>query len=95
MTDTANLKELMTAHLGSIQAQLSALRVQQTEGFTEIRKSMERRDDLTDRELRDINARVDGLERTMNRWGGAFALALLIIGVGIPLLIWTMDAVMR
>ena len=85
----------MNAHLASITAQLAAIKLEQSQGFTDIRKSMERRDERTDRDLRDINTSVDRLETTLNRWGGAFAFAVLMMGLGMPIALWLLGFVTR
>lgn len=95
MTDNPNLEKLMNAHLASIALQLSTIKLEQSEGFAEIKKSMDRRDERTDRDLRDINTRVDRLETTLNRWGGAFAFAVLMMGLGMPIALWLLGFVTR
>lgn len=95
MSDSTSLEKLMNAHLASIANQLADLRTQQGLGFQRIQAAMDRRDELTDRELRDLNERVDNVEQTMNRWGGAFALALVAVGMGVPFLIWALNLVTK
>lgn len=97
-----NLEKLMNAHLDGIGRELRDIKDQQRTGFSEIRNQMIMRDAKTEAEIKEVHSRVesvdkrvDSVERTMNRWGGAFALVLLVVGLGVPVLIWGLNLVVR
>ena len=95
MSPDSDLEKLMNAHLSGIIRELRELRDQQSVGFATIRQVMERRDERTDRDLRETNERIDNLERIINRWAGAFAFALLVIGIGMPVTLWLLGVMTR
>ena len=95
MSPDSDLEKLMNAHLLNIAGQLASIKAEQTQGFADIRKVMERRDERTDRDLRETNARIDNLERIINRWAGAFAFALLVVGIGMPVTLWLLGVMTR
>ena len=95
MSPDSDLEKVMNAHLAGIIRELRELRDQQSVGFATIRQVMERRDERTDRDLRETNERIDNLERIINRWAGAFAFALLVIGIGMPVTLWLLGVMTR
>jgi len=106
VSDAPGLEKLMEAHLAGIGRELKDIKDAQREGFQRIEHKMEQRDGHVDRELVKVHSRIDAmekdsderftsLEKTVNRWGGGFALVVAIIVIGMPLVLWLLGLVVR
>ena len=106
MSETVGLEKLMNAHLEGIGRELKEIKQNQKDGFASLERKMENRDRHVDDELAKVHSRIDdvqavsderfaSLERTMNRWGGAFALAVAVIVLGLPLVLWLLGLVVK
>ena len=92
--------------LKAIGRELGEIKQNQRDGFASLERKMENRDRHVDDELAKVHSRIDdvqatsderfaSLERTIDRWGGAFALAVAVIVLGLPLVLWLLGLVVK